>query len=211
MTNFPIIRFHEWDVQEIASPIGNRHSPGAATAFKQILTSGCVHSTPGQALTTSGVLAFEDLKFTITNGTSSSHLESRVAVLTVNLGASGTSVTNMKLYLIDDSALGASRDAGLDPSFVQFTTSGAWLQNVLLPSGGGTIMPVGIPALANINRQDNTSSLHANDDFNSSEFIYMNLVVPFGTGLGEYGACGSGNLRFALSFDFYDTAGDPLL
>jgi hypothetical protein len=211
MVNFPIIRFHEWNVQEIASPIGNRHIPGAATAFQQILTSGCVYSTPGQPLTTSGVLKFEDLKFTITDGSSSSHLESRVSVLTVNLGASGTSVTNMKLYLADDSALDASHDAGLDPSFVQFTTSGAWLQNVTLPSGAGTVMPVGVPISPNIKRQDGTLGLHTNDDFNSSEFIYMNLVVPFGTALGEYGACGSGNLRFALTFDYYDTAGDPLL
>jgi hypothetical protein len=52
-------------------------------------------------------------------------------------------------------------------------------------------------------RQDGTAGLAGQDDLNSSEFVYLNLVMPLGSPLGDYGVCGSGLLRFGLVFNYW--------
>lgn len=213
--DFPIIRVFEWDTSEIASPIGNRHIPGGSFAFKQIVSSGCRTANPNNPATTSGTLIFEDTTFDLTNLPLPSHLESKVTAITFNLAASGTAISDLRLYLVDDTAFQASRDQGLDAGFVQYVGSGAlWLINPLLPSGAVSRLSTAIPATQNVFRQDHNPGLVGEDDLNSSEFIYMNIVVPLGTPFGTYGVCGSGLLRFGLIFNYYNNDfilqfGDP--
>ena len=73
----------------------------------------------------------------------------------------------------------------------------------LLPSGAGTRLTRAVPSLPNINRQDGGNALLGEDDLNSSEFVYMNLVIPFNFPIGTFGICGSGNLRFGFSFNYW--------
>lgn len=203
VTNIPIIRFFEWDIDEVSSPIGIRHIAGASFAFKQMIASGCQHSDPLNLATTSGTLAFEGTKFDLT-GNPSSHLASKVSVMTVNLGSSGVAITEMKLFLRDDSALRASMDRGLDPVVLQMAVSGVWQPNAVLPSGITGRLTTDIPAFPNLRRQDGIHlSLEKEDDGHSSQFVYLNLIIPFGHPLGSFGVCGSGALRFGLMFNYY--------
>jgi hypothetical protein len=56
-------------------------------------------------------------------------------------------------------------------------------------------------------RQDGSASLVGEDDINSSQFVYLNLILPFGFPVGNFGICGSGNLRFGLIFDYFPSDG----
>jgi hypothetical protein len=203
MTSIPIIRFFEWDTAELASPIGQRNIIGGAFAFKQVIASGCQTWDPMNPTTTSGTLTFADVKFNLVGGDLPSHKESKVTAMTINLGSSGVAISDLKLYLTEDSGLLASKDVGLDPAFIQIATSGSWLPNPPFPSGLGTRLTTTIPSSPNVKRQDGNNALVAEDDLNSSEFIYMNVVVPLGHPLGTFGICGSGNIRMALMFDYW--------
>jgi hypothetical protein len=71
-----------------------------------------------------------------------------------------------------------------------------------------------VPTKQNVFRQDRTPGLVGEDDLNSSEFVYLNIVVPLGSPLGAYGVCGSGLLRLGLVFNYWNndfilTFGDP--
>lgn len=202
MTNIPIIRFFEWDTGEIASPVGNRHIPGGSFAFKQMVASGCQTADSSNPATTSGTLHFEGTTFDFT-GTPPSHKASKVTAITVNLGSSGVAISEMRLFLRDDSGLKASMDQGLDPAIIQMVTSGTWNPYAELPSGAVPQLPNTVPALPNLRRQDGTLALLTQDDQNSSEFVYMNIVIPLGAPLGTYGVCGSGAVRFGLMFSYF--------
>ena len=182
VTNPPIIRFFEWDISEIADPAGTRHLEGGSFAFKQRVARGCSTYT---SVGTSGTLLF--------SGTA----------ITVNLGTSGVAISNMRVYLKDDSGLLASKDVGMDPAIVQFIPSGVWQPNAVLPSGIAPALPTTIPTLSNLFRQDGADSLVAQGDDNSSQYGYMNLLVPFGVPLGTYGICGSGRVNIGLVFDYF--------
>lgn len=209
-TPSPIVRIFSWDVDEIASPVGNRHLPGGSFAFNYMVSSGCHTINPLNPGTSSGILLFEQTKFDITEDNPPPHLASKVACITFNMGNSGVAISDMKLFLIDDSALQASRWHGLDPAFVQMTTSGSfWAYRGLLPSGSVQRLTTVIPTAKNVSRQDGTAALAGQDDLNSSEFIYLNLIVPLGFPYGEFGVCGSGLLRFGLIFNYW--ANDFLL
>jgi hypothetical protein len=202
MTNIPIIQFFEWDIEELSTPIGRRHIAGGI-GFKQIVASGCQTADPNNTATTSGTLVFQGTKFDIVNGVLVSEQASKVAALTIHLDTSGVAIGNMKMFLRDDSALRASVDQGLDPAFVQMGASGTWNPTLTLASGAAPRLSTTIPSFPNIKRQDGAASLEGTNDFESSEFIYMNVVIPFGTPLGSFGVCGSGALRFGLSFDYF--------
>lgn len=199
-TNPPLVRVIEWNTQEVASPIGSRHLPGGSFAFKQIVASGCLVADSMNPATTSGTLIFEDTKF---SGTSS-HLESRVAAITFHVVGTQSFISNMRLYLQDDSALRGPSDCGLDPAFVQFATSGIWQPNSVLPSGDATKLPNTVPLSANVLQQDGNQALQGSLDPNSSQFVYLNLIYPFGGPLGTYGVCGSGLLRYELMYDYFN-------
>ena len=216
-TSIPVIRFFEWDTSEIATPVGVRTTPGASFAFKQIIASGCQTANPNFPASTSGTLIFEGTTFEVLGGAPPSHLESKVIGFTVNLATSGNAISDMRLYLTDDSALvDPAADVGLDSAFIQITASGgSWLPFSTLASGVGTRLTKAVPSSPNILRQDGVNALLGQDDQNSSEFIYMNLVIPFNFPIGTFGICGSGNLRFGFSFNYWSNDyilefGEPL-
>jgi hypothetical protein len=203
MTDIPTIRFFEWDVDEIASPIGNRNIPGGSFAFKQMLASGCQHSNPLQPATTSGTLIFTGTKIDYTGDSPPSHHVSSVTAITINLGSSGVAISDMRLFLRDDSGLRASVNEGLDPAFIQMAVSGSWHPFSTLPSGAATRLTTSVPDNPNIRRQDGNLALLTEDDENSSQFAYMNIIIPLGAPLGTYGICGSGAIRFGLMFSYF--------
>jgi len=205
--DFPVIRVFEWDTTEIASPVGNRNLPGGSFAFKKIVASGCATANPNFPGTTSGTLLFENVRFDLTNPPLPSHVASRVTAITFNLAASGTAISDLRLYLVTDSAFQAGQDQGLDRGFIQYAPSGSlWLPNLVLASGAVARLPLTVPVAPNVRRQDGGNALIGQDDGNSSEFIYMNIVVPLGTPLGPFGVCGSGLLRLGLVFNYWSNA-----
>lgn len=201
---FPVIRVFAWDTDEIASPVGTRTVPGGSFAFMRIVSSGCSTFDAGSPSSTSGVLTFENTKFDLTNPPLPSELASKVAAITFNVANSGTAVSDMRLFVADDSAFQGSSDEGLDRAFVQYATSGNfWAYKGTMPSGAVERLPLVVPENANVFRQDGGNALVGQDDLNSSEFVYLNIVLPLGTPLGEYGVCGSGLLRFGLVFNYW--------
>lgn len=212
---FPVIRIFAWDTAEIASPVGTRTFAGGSFAFKNIVSSGCATLDPNLSKSTSGVLMFEDTKFDLTAPPLPSHLESKVAAITINVANSGTGISDLRLFVADDSAFQGSSDQGLDRAFVQYATSGSfWAYASTMPSGTVDKLPLTVPQYQNVFRQDGKPGLVGQDDLNSSEFVYLNLVIPLGSPLGNYGVCGSGLLRFGLVFNYWDNSfilqfGDP--
>jgi len=206
----PLIRVFSWDVAEIASPVGHRTVPGGSFAFKHMVSSGCMTADPLNPATTSGVLLFEGTKFDLTNLPLPPHLASKPACLTFNLANSGVAVSDLSLFLIDDSALRAGVWSGAGSGIVQIMQGGSsWLYNLSMPSGSSPVLTTSIPSIPNVRRQDGTAALAAQDDLNSSEFVYLNLILPIGFPLGSFGVCGSGLLRFGLVFNYW--ANDYLL
>jgi len=165
---------------------------------------------PLNPATTSGVLLFEGTKFDLTNLPLPPHLASKPACLTFNLANSGVAVSDLSLFLIDDSALRAGVWSGAGSGIVQIMQGGSsWLYYLSMPSGSSPVLTTSIPSIPNVRRQDGTAALAAQDDLNSSEFVYLNLILPIGFPLGSFGVCGSGLLRFGLVFNYW--ANDYLL
>lgn len=188
----------------MASPVGSRHIPGGAFAFKQMVASGCSISDPDNPGGTSGKIVFENTKFNLALTPLPSHLASKPSAITFNLAASGTAISDMRLFLATDTAFQSSQDQGLDRAFMQFAPSGnLWRGGLSLPSGAVQRIPLSVPLKQNIFRQDGGHGLVGQDDQNSSEFIYLNIVVPLGTPPGSFGVCGSGLLRLALVFSYW--------
>jgi hypothetical protein len=202
--DFPIVRIFEWDTTEVASPVGDRTTPGGTFAFKQMVSLGCASADPLDPAT-SGTLVFPGTQFDHTSSPYASELASTPVAITFNIAVSGTAISDIKLYLIDDSAFQASVDEGLDRAFMQYAPSGSiWKSNFTLPSGSIERIPTTVPSVQNIRRQDGSNALVGTDDTNSSEFVYLNIVVPLGAPLGTFGVCGSGLLRLGLVFNFWN-------
>lgn len=200
----PLVRVFAWDVSEIASPVGNRTSPGGSFAFKYMVASGCMTADPLNPATTSGTLLFEGTKFDLTSLPVPSHLASKPACLTFNIANSGVGVSDMRLFLIDDSALKPGIWNHVGSGFVQIRQGGnAWLFGLTMPSGSSPALTTAIPSYANVRRQDGAPGLAGQDDLNSSEFVYLNLILPLGFPLGGFGVCGSGLLRFGMIFSYW--------
>ena len=202
----PDVRIFEYDTAEIASPVGTRHIPGGSFAFKQRVSLGCMTASSASPGTTSGTLVFDNVKFEIINGETTDHVTSKVAALTIGVAGDNLSgVADLKLYLAEDTGLTIpAQSVGQDPAFIQFVASGAWLPGFTLASGQAPRLSTAIPAGPNVFRQDGKYVLVKNDDQNASQFIYLNLVVPWGFPLGTYGVCGSGTVRLGLLFNFYN-------
>jgi hypothetical protein len=199
----PLLRIFAWDVAEIASPVGNRTVPGGSFAFKYMVASGCQTANPMNPATTSGTMIFEGTKFDITDINPPSHLESKPMCITVNIENSGVGVSELSLFLIDDSALKPGIWNHVGPAFIQVSPSGNnWMYNLAMPSGAFSRLTTLAPGTT-ISRQDGTSALAGQDDLNSSEFVYLNLILPLGFPLGNFGVCGSGLLRFGLTFSYW--------
>jgi hypothetical protein len=200
----PLIRVFAWDVAEVASPVGSRTVPGGSFAFMHIVSSGCMTADPLNPATTSGTLLFEGTKFDLTNLPLPSHLASKPACLTFNIANSGVGVSDMRLFLINDSALKAGIWNNAGSGFVQIRQAGnSWLFGLTMPSGSSPALTTSIPSMPNVRRQDGAPGLAGQDDLNSSEFVYLNLILPLGFPLGAFGVCGSGMLRFGLTFNYW--------
>jgi hypothetical protein len=200
----PLIRVFAWDVAEISSPVGNRTNPGGSFAFKYMVASGCMTADPLNPATTSGTLLFEGTKFDLTNLPLPSHLTSKPACITFNIANSGVGVSDMRLFLIDNSAMRVGVWHGAGSGIVQIHQGGSsWLYNFTMPSGAYPALTTSIPSLPNVRRQDGAPGLAGQDDLNSSEFVYLNLIIPLGFPLGNFGVCGSGLLRFGLTFNYW--------
>lgn len=201
----PNVRIFEYDTAEVASPIGTRHIPGGSFAFKQRVALGCSMADVGNPGGTSGTLVFENVRFEIVNANIPDNKSSKVTALTINVGSDGSGISDLRLYLADDTGLTIPADSvGQDPAFIQYATSGVWQPNPVWPSGIHDVLPTTIPVNPNVHRQDGANVLIGNDDQNASEFIYLNLIVPWGFPLGNYGICGSGVVRLNLLFNFYN-------
>jgi hypothetical protein len=151
------------------------------------------------------VLNFPGVVYDLTEPTFPSEVASTPVAITFNLAASGTAISDMRLYLSDDSAFQGSADEGLERAFMQYAPSGSlWLGGLSLPSGSVERIPQTVPGSPNVYRQDGGNALVGQDDQNSSEFIYLNVVVPLGTPFGQYGVCGSGLLRLSLIFNYWN-------
>jgi hypothetical protein len=206
----PLIRIFAFDINEPRSPAGNRTDAGGTFAFKYIVASGCQTANPSRPATTSGTLIFEGTKFDITDNNPPSHLASKPECLTFNLANSGVAISDMRLFLIDDSALKPGIWNHVGQAFMQIAPSGnVWFYRGTMPSGAFPRLTTSIPTTRNVSRQDGTAALAGQDDINSSEFVYLNLILPLGFPLGEFGVCGSGLLRFGLIFNYW--ANDFLL
>jgi hypothetical protein len=193
----PIIEIFEYDTTETASPIGQRHIEGGAFAFLQRVSFGCDTYT---GIGTSGTLIFRDVKFNLADPVS--HISSRVAALTLRMATSGARLSDMKVFLSQGSALSGSRDVGLDPAIIQYAASGVWQPNPIWPSGITDRLPSVVPSVPNLFRQDGDNRIDGQNDIDASQFMYMNLIVPFGYPLGTYGVCGSGLLRIGIVYDY---------
>lgn len=204
MTNYyPAIRIHNWDVTEVSSPAGRRNIAGGF-GFKKSISFGCEHETAGLGSTTSGTLDFNGPKFIIDSDDPPSHAVSPVEALTFHLIASGTAISDLRLYLIDDSALTRpSLDRGIEPAFIQMETSTTWTVNKTMASGVGIKLTAVVPSSGTIYRQDGFHTLYDQNDSNSSEFIYLNIVAPWGFPFGQFGICGSGLLRLGFVYTYW--------
>lgn len=204
----PDLRIYAYDTDEIASPVGTRHIPGGSFAFMHRVALGCLTASESNPGGTSGTLIFDRTKFTIENSVvTEPHHASKVAALTFNLGDLGNSqsgVSDLRLYLAEDTGLTIpAQSVGLDSAFIQFVASGDWKPGFTLASGQAPRLTRTIPTSPNVFRQDGKNVLAGSDDSNSSQFVYLNLIIPWGFPLGTYGVCGSGLVRLGLLFNFY--------
>lgn len=199
LPNPPIVEIFEFNTNEIASPVGNRHIEGGSFAFVQKISLGCNQYT---GLGTSGVLMFQGVKFNVSQPVS--HISSKVHAITLRLATSGLAISDIKLFLSNGSALSGSLDYGLDPIRMQFAVSGIWQPNTIWPSGITQEIPQLIPTFPNVFRQDGFNGMNGNQDIDSSQFIYLNLIVPLGFPLGNFGICGSGLVRMGFIYDYFN-------
>lgn len=198
----PIINFVQLDTSELQDPTGRRNLLGGYFAFDRLVSLGCMHEDPLRPSSTSGTFQFRDVTFDTGNLTS--QIASKVECLIIRMQTSGVGIASLRLYLNSQTALTQpAADRGLDPAFVQFTASGIWQPNSVLPSGAGTRLSTTVPTNPNVFRSDGHTALLNNNDDNTSQFIYMNLIVPLGFPLGSFGVCGSGLLRYNFSYDYF--------
>jgi hypothetical protein len=206
--SIPRVRIFEYNIDEIASPVGTRNVPGGSFAFVQMVGSGAIKADPRRPGSTSGTLWYKNIEYNFTEeatqNSTKDYIESKVSVLLFNIGSSGSVISEMKLFLTEDSALGASISYGYGSGFVQIANSGTWNYQGTLPSGAGNRLTRSVPINPNVFRSDNQLGLYtARPETNTSQFVYTNLILPKGYPLGTFGICGSGNLRFGLIFSYW--------
>jgi hypothetical protein len=206
---FPDIHIYQFDTGEVADPSGTRNIEGGSFAFVRRVGLNCsTYSGSG----TSGTMQFETIVADAV--TPASHHISPVSALLFRLNASGVGISNMTLYLVDQTGLTLpAAYYGLPSAFIQMTASGIWQPNCTLPSGAGTRLSTVVPS-QNIYRQDGKLYLAGEQDKDVSQWVYLNVVIPHGFPNGDFGACGSGQVRFAFAFDYWDSEqflqfGDP--
>lgn len=181
---YPTVQIFEWDVTEASSPAGTRNIYGGHPAFVKELGE-----------TIAKAMEFEDVVLDFSNV--SGHYQSRVQAFTVGLANNDFSISSLRLWMPSGTALNSS-------GHLEFTSSGVWIPNAILPSGRGTSMPVALPTSPNIKNQNGVVwSLDGGQDADTSQFVYLGLTVPSGMPLGRYGLGTNGHLAFRITYDWY--------
>jgi len=112
-------------------------------------------------------------------------------------GVDNFSISNLRFWMPSGTALNSSGN-------LEFTASGTWIPNALLPSGIGTVIPTSLPTIRNVLRQDDIfGNLEFSQDSNVSQFVYLALSVTSGMPLGQYGLNSNGDLAFRMTYDWY--------
>lgn len=193
INQIPELRWYQYHTDEWGDPSGERHIPGGAFAFDKIASSGtCV----------SGI-DMGSIELTV-GGSATHYVSTPIAIVfhLDNIGR-GSGVDGLKFYLAEDSSLYGD---GSEPQpYVQMLVSGQWAPFLSMPSGAGTkLLLNNIPSLANVKRNDGLYYIEGTTDEWTSEYVYLNMVVPSHYPVGTYGVCGSGSLRFATAYSYYD-------
>jgi len=191
MNEMPGLTWYQFDTTELSNPSGERHIEGGAFAFERAIASGTCASGMAFPQITMEVPGYAD------------HYVSRPVAVIFRLStiASGSGIADMRFYLTEDAAL--SGDGNEPKAFVQIAVSGQWLPNCTMPSGANDKMYKNvIPAVANVSGQAGQFAIEGTNDNFVSQYIYMNVVVPSRYPVGDYGICGSGQLRFCLLYDY---------
>jgi len=193
MNEVPWLRWYQFHTEEFSDPSGERHIPGGPFAFDKVVGSGtCVSgiSFPEVTIEAGG----DDLYYASTPIALVFHLE--------NI-SSGSGVGGLRFFLEDGSAL--LGDGSEPTAFIQMQVSGSWAPYLSMPSGYGTTLVAGqTPELTNVFRQNNGVTIEGITDTWVSQYIYLNIIIPSHFPLGTYGVCGSGNLRFAVLYDYFE-------
>lgn len=192
INQIPYLQFYSFDTTEISDPSGERNGVGKAFAFDRVLSSGICSSG----------LIFPDIEVDLTTP-SDHYVSTPVAIIfrLDNVTTLGSGIDKFRLYLADDSAFDYT---GSQPKpFLQLNVSGIWQPNCQMGSGIGTRMYPGvIPESPNMFRQDSKIWIDGVGDLDVSTYAYLNVVYPDYYPLGQYGVCGSGNIRIALKYDY---------
>jgi hypothetical protein len=193
VNEIPWLRWYQFHVDEFSDPSGERHIPGGAFAYDKTVGSGtCV----------SGI-SFPEI--TIKVGSNKDNYASTPIALVFHLSNidSGSGVGGLRFYLDQGSALDGD---GMPPkAFIQMIVSGQWQPFLTMPSGYGTpLVPGVVPELSNVFRQNGGNTLENITDDWVSQYVYLNVVIPNHFPLGTYGICGSGSLRFAVLYDYFN-------
>jgi len=184
MPTYPTIQIFEWDVTETSAPNGVRNIYGGHPAWVKELGE-----------TIPKAMQFEDVILDFSN--ISGMYQSRVQAFTVGLANSDHSISSLRLWMPSGTALQTS-------GHIEFTSSGLWIPNAILPSGRGVVMPSSLPTSPNIMNQSNVSwSLDGASDIDTSQYVYLALTVPSGMPLGQYGLGINGHLAFRITYDWY--------
>jgi len=185
MPNYPTVQIFEWDVTEASAPNGVRNIYGGHAAFVKELGE-----------TIAKAMQFEDVILDFTASVSGNY-QSRVQAFTVGLANNDFSISSLRLWSPSGTALHSS-------GHLEFSSSGLWIPNAILPSGKGVVMPTLLPTLPNIMNQSNVSwSLDGASDLDVSQYVYLALTVPSGMPLGQYGLGTNGHLAFRVTYDWY--------
>lgn len=188
-----------FDTTEISSPSGTRHIPNGSEAYIKSLGTGQLSG-----------LIWPNVVFNMIDQSNKDYIESTPVAFVLRASSSGFGISDIRPIIIDDSAIVIpARNIGYNPGFVQYTTSGQWLHNCLLPSGAGTRVEKSFPSFPfdtpSALRTDGFGGLTGEEDFNSSQFIYMNIILPKSFPFGTYGVLGSGTLRLGMLYSYFNT------
>lgn len=185
IANIPTLIFYEWDVSSKYSPTYTRAIASGHPAFIKSLGY-----TDAKAMQIDDVVI--DFGDSSLSGTYQSKVQCFSFVPSTNLYVVG----NLKFWADQLSALNSS-------GHLEYTASGAWIPNAVLPSGAGNIVPSSLPTNQNVFRTDGSTTLETYDDYSSSQFVYMSLTVQSGMPLGQYGLNTRGRLDFKVTYDWY--------
>lgn len=187
-----------FDTTELSSPSGTRNIPYGSEAYIKHLGIGA----------NSGLL-WPNTVLNLIDKSSKDYIESTPVAFILRASNSGFGVSDIKPYIIDDSALEIPRQTFALPSgYIQYTVSGHWLPFCQLPSGIGTRLqknfisfPFHLPGAI---RADGLGGVVGEQDSDVSQYIYMNLILPKGFPFGRFGVIGSGLLRLGMIYTYYN-------